>query len=98
MPVTPGLHGQRFVVTLDGRRHATSLLVALVFIEVSDVVFAIDSVPAIFAITREPLIVFTSNICAILGLRAMGTSCLPVLCSASGKRKTHWRSSSSSSA
>lgn len=71
MPVTPDLHGQRFVVTLGGRRHATPLLVALVFLELSDVIFAIDSVPAIFALTREPLIVFTSNVFAILGLRAM---------------------------
>ncbi len=71
MPVTPELHGQRFVVTLDGRRHATPLLVALVFLELSDVIFAIDSVPAIFALTSEPLIVFTSNVFAILGLRAM---------------------------
>lgn len=71
MPVTPDLHGQRFVITLDGRRHATPLLVALVFLELSDVIFAIDSVPAIFALTREPLIVFTSNVFAILGLRAM---------------------------
>jgi len=71
MPITPTLHGERFVVTLDGRRHATPLLVALVFLELSDVIFAIDSVPAIFALTREPLIVFTSNVFAILGLRAM---------------------------
>ena len=51
--------------------HATPLLLALVFIELSDIIFAIDSVPAIFALTREPLIVFTSNVFAILGLRAM---------------------------
>lgn len=70
LPVTT-LHGQRFLVTIDGRRHATPLLVALVFLELSDVIFAIDSVPAIFALTREPLIVFTSNVFAILGLRAM---------------------------
>jgi tellurite resistance protein TerC len=50
---------------------ATPLLVALILVEVSDIVFAVDSVPAIFAITKEPLIVFTSNIFAILGLRAM---------------------------
>jgi tellurite resistance protein TerC len=49
--------------------HATPLLVAVVFLEMTDVVFAVDSVPAIFAITKEPLIVFTSNIFAILGLR-----------------------------
>jgi tellurite resistance protein TerC len=70
MPVT-GLHGQSFVVTLDGVRHATPLLVGLLFIELSDIIFAIDSVPAIFAITNEPLIVYTSNVGAILGLRAM---------------------------
>jgi tellurite resistance protein TerC len=71
MPITPDLHGQRFVVSVNGRRHATPLLVALLFLELSDVIFAIDSVPAIFALTREPLIVFTSNVFAILGLRAM---------------------------
>jgi tellurite resistance protein TerC len=71
MPVTPDLHGQRFFVRLDGRWHATPLLVALLFLELSDIIFAVDSVPAIFAISREPLIVFTSNVFAILGLRAM---------------------------
>jgi tellurite resistance protein TerC len=71
MPVTPELHGQRFLVRLGGRWHATPLLVALLFLEMSDIIFAVDSVPAIFAISREPLIVFTSNVFAILGLRAM---------------------------
>lgn len=71
VPVTPHLHGQRFFVRLEGRRCATPLLVALLFLEMSDIIFAVDSVPAIFALTREPLIVFTSNIFAILGLRAM---------------------------
>jgi tellurite resistance protein TerC len=71
MPITPTLHGERFVVAIDGRRHATPLLVALVFLELSDVIFAIDSVPAIFALTNEPLIVFTSNIFAIVGLRSL---------------------------
>jgi len=71
IPVTPELHGQRFLVRLAGRVHATPLLVALLFVEVSDVVFAVDSVPAIFAVTREPLIVFTTNVFAILGLRAL---------------------------
>jgi tellurite resistance protein TerC len=71
MPVTPDLHGQRFLVKLQGRWHATPLLVALLFLELSDIIFAVDSVPAIFAITREPLVVFTSNVFAILGLRAM---------------------------
>jgi len=71
MPVTPDLHGQRFFVRLGGRWHATPLFVALLFLEMSDIIFAVDSVPAIYAISREPLIVFTSNIFAILGLRAM---------------------------
>jgi TerC family integral membrane protein len=71
MPVTPQLHGQRFLVRLENRWYATPLLVTLLFVELSDIVFAVDSVPAIFAITREPLIVFTSNVFAILGLRAM---------------------------
>ena len=71
IPVTPDLHGQRFIVRQDGRWHATPLLVALIFLEMSDIIFAVDSVPAIFAISREPLVVFTSNVFAILGLRAM---------------------------
>lgn len=71
MPVTPALHDQRFLVRLKGRMHATPLFVALVMLEVSDIIFAVDSVPAIFAVTREPLIVFTSNVFAILGLRSM---------------------------
>ena len=71
MPVTPALHGQRFFVRSGGVLHATPLLVALLFLEATDVIFAVDSVPAIFALTNEPLIVFTSNIFAILGLRAL---------------------------
>ena len=71
MPVTPQLHGQRFILKLDGKWHATPLLVALLVLEMSDIIFAVDSVPAIFAISREPLVVFTSNVFAILGLRAM---------------------------
>lgn len=71
MPITPQLHGQHFLVRLNGRWHATPLLVALLFLELSDIIFAVDSVPAIFAITSEPFIVFTSNVFAILGLRAM---------------------------
>jgi len=71
VPVTPSLQGDRFFAKLDGRWHATPLFVALLFLEMSDIIFAVDSVPAIFALTREPLIVFTSNIFAILGLRAM---------------------------
>lgn len=70
-PVTPDLEGARFVVKRNGRRYATPLLIALVAMEVADLVFAVDSIPAIFAITRDPFIVFTSNIFAILGLRSL---------------------------
>lgn len=70
-PVTHTLHGSKFFVTEHERLHVTPLLIALVFLEATDIVFAVDSVPAIFAFTSEPLIVFTSNIFAILGLRAM---------------------------
>jgi tellurite resistance protein TerC len=71
VPVTGELHGQRFFVRSKGVLHATPLFLALLFIEISDIIFAVDSVPAIFALTREPMIVFTSNVFAILGLRAM---------------------------
>jgi tellurite resistance protein TerC len=71
IPVTSTLQGGKFFTVQNGRRLATPLLVALVFLEATDVIFAVDSVPAIFAITNEPLIVFTSNIFAILGLRAL---------------------------
>jgi tellurite resistance protein TerC len=71
VPITPDLHGQRFFVRSGGVLYATPLFVALLFLEATDVIFAVDSVPAIFALTNEPLIVFTSNIFAILGLRAL---------------------------
>ncbi|MFO0759689.1 MAG: TerC family protein [Byssovorax sp.] len=71
LPVSGELEGERFFVTRSGRRLVTPLFLALIVIEVSDVVFAVDSVPAIFAVTRDPFIVFTSNVFAILGLRAM---------------------------
>ncbi len=71
VPITPKLEGEKFFLRRDGKLWATPLFVALFFIEITDIVFAIDSVPAIFAITKEPLIVFTSNVFAILGLRAM---------------------------
>ena len=71
LPIEPQLQNNHFFVRKDGALHGTMLLVCLAFIEVSDIIFAVDSVPAIFAITKEPLIVFTSNIFAILGLRAM---------------------------
>jgi tellurite resistance protein TerC len=69
--VTPTIEGQNFFVRKEGIILATPLMVTLLFIEISDIIFAVDSVPAIFAITKEPLIVFTSNVFAILGLRAM---------------------------
>lgn len=71
VPVTSERHGQRFFVRLKGVLYATPLFVALLFVEISDIIFAIDSVPAIFALTREPMIVFTSNVFAILGLRSL---------------------------
>ncbi len=70
-PVTHELQGDRFIVRQGGRRVATPLLLALLAIEVTDVVFAVDSIPAIFAVTLDPFIVFTSHIFAILGLRSM---------------------------
>ncbi len=71
LPVTPHLEGHRFVVRRGGRLLATPLLLTLVAVEVSDLIFAFDSIPAIFAVTRDPFIVFTSNIFAILGLRSL---------------------------
>jgi tellurite resistance protein TerC len=67
----PDYRGERFSVIEAGRRHATPLLMVLVVIEGTDVMFAVDSIPAVFAVTRDPFIVFTSNIFAILGLRAL---------------------------
>jgi len=71
VPVTADLHGQKFLLRLDGKLQATPLFITVLFLEMTDIIFALDSVPAIFALTAEPLIVFTSNICAILGLRSM---------------------------
>jgi tellurite resistance protein TerC len=70
-PVTPDFVGQRFFTRVGGRLWATPLFVTLVTIEFTDIVFAVDSIPAIFAITSDPFIVFTSNVFAILGLRAL---------------------------
>lgn len=72
IPVTDRYHGERFLIRLeDGRRMATPLLLALVTVEAADVIFAVDSIPAIFAVTTDPFIVFTSNIFAIMGLRSL---------------------------
>lgn len=70
-PVTPDYTGGKFFERIQGVRHATPLFMVLLLLETTDVMFAVDSVPAVFAVTREPLIVYTSNIFAILGLRSM---------------------------
>jgi tellurite resistance protein TerC len=71
VPITDRLHGQAFFVRQGGRLMATPLFAVLVVIETTDVVFAVDSIPAVFAVTSDPFIVFTSNAFAILGLRAL---------------------------
>ncbi|MBI4271828.1 MAG: TerC family protein [Candidatus Rokubacteria bacterium] len=71
VPITPRFHGHRFFVRDGGRLRGTPLLVALCCLEATDIVFAVDSVPAIYALTREPFVVFTSNVFAILGLRSL---------------------------
>ena len=72
LPFSPGYDGARFVTRrLDGRRLATPLLLVLLVVEWSDLIFAIDSIPAVFAVTRDPFLVFSSNVFAILGLRAL---------------------------
>lgn len=71
IPITPVLHGDRFWIRQGGRLVATPLLAALIIVETTDIVFALDSVPAVFAVTREPFLVYTSNIFAMLGLRAL---------------------------
>ena len=71
IPVTDEIHGSKFLVRLGGRMHATPLLLALVMVELTDVVFAVDSIPAILAVTQDPFLVFTSNAFAILGLRSL---------------------------
>ncbi|MGE0401143.1 MAG: TerC/Alx family metal homeostasis membrane protein [Kofleriaceae bacterium] len=68
---TRTLHGHRFFVKIDGKRVATPLFIALLAIEMTDIVFAIDSVPAAFAVTEDPFIIYSSNLLAILGLRAL---------------------------
>jgi tellurite resistance protein TerC len=71
MPVTTGYDGDRFFTMLGGRRAATPLFVALLLVETTDLIFAVDSIPAILAITQDPFIVYTSNVFAILGLRSL---------------------------
>ena len=71
MPVTNDYRGDKFFVRENGVRMATPLFVVLLLVEFSDVIFAVDSIPAIFAVTRDPFIVYTSNVFAILGLRSL---------------------------
>jgi tellurite resistance protein TerC len=71
IPAVPEYHGKAFTIVRGGRRFATPLLIVLLAIETTDLVFAVDSIPAIFAITTDPFIVYTSNIFAILGLRSL---------------------------
>jgi tellurite resistance protein TerC len=71
VPVTGEFHGKHFFARIDGRLVATPLFLALLMVESSDVMFAVDSVPAVFAVTRDPFIIFTSNMFAILGLRSL---------------------------
>ncbi len=69
--IAPGDHGERFWVRVDGRRRATTLMLVLLVVEISDVIFAVDSIPTIFGITTDPFVLITSNIFAILGLRSL---------------------------
>jgi tellurite resistance protein TerC len=71
LPMTSDFHGEDFRVRLNGRWMFTPLALTMIVIEITDLAFAVDSIPAIFAITRDPFIVYTSNICAILGLRSL---------------------------
>jgi len=71
VPISTEYHGSRFFITEGGRRRATPLLLVLVLVEITDLIFAIDSIPAIFGVTRDPFIVFSSNIFAVLGLRSL---------------------------
>ena len=71
LPVTSDYRGKHFLTMENGKRHATPLLLVLVLVETTDLIFAIDSIPAIFGITRDPFIVFTSNIFAVMGLRSL---------------------------
>jgi TerC family integral membrane protein len=71
VPMTSDYDGHRFLVRREGRTLATPLLMVLVVVEVTDIIFAVDSIPAILAVTQDPFIVYTSNIFAILGLRSL---------------------------
>jgi tellurite resistance protein TerC len=78
-PITPTLHAEHFFVEWNGRRAATPLFLVLLVVESTDVIFAVDSIPAIFAVTRDPFLVFTSNVFAILGLRSLYFAIAPLM-------------------
>jgi tellurite resistance protein TerC len=78
-PITPTLQGEHFFVEWNGRRAATPLFLVLLVVESTDVIFAVDSIPAIFAVTRDPFLVFTSNVFAILGLRSLYFAIAPLM-------------------
>jgi tellurite resistance protein TerC len=71
LPLTGQLHGQRFLLRDGGRVLATPLLLALVVVEITDIIFAVDSIPAVLAVTTDPFVVYTSNVFALLGMRAL---------------------------
>jgi tellurite resistance protein TerC len=71
LPISNSMDGQRFFTKIDGRWLCTPLFVTLIFVEITDIMFAFDSVPAIFGLTKEPMVVFTSNIFAVIDLRAL---------------------------
>ena len=71
LPITREFHGRRFTVRIDGRFMFTPLLLVLILVDIMDLIFAVDSIPAVFAITTDQFIVYTSNVCAILGLRSL---------------------------
>ena len=81
IPVTDQYHGERLVVRIGGKRYATPLVLALLMIETSDLIFAVDSVPAVLGVTQDPFIAFTSNVFAILGLRSLYFALAAVLSS-----------------
>ncbi len=71
LPVSPAYEGRKFLTRMNGRLALTPLAVVLVMVEATDLVFAVDSIPAIFGVTEDPFIIYTSNVCAILGLRSL---------------------------
>ncbi|MCK6439828.1 MAG: TerC family protein, partial [Planctomycetes bacterium] len=71
LPVAEGKHGEHFFIREHGKLKATHLFIALIFVEAADLLFAIDSIPAVLGVTRDPFIAYSSNICAILGLRSL---------------------------